>query len=114
MPVYFGQRGKMFSVKGDATIACITDLKRSSRAILDRVDKGESVVIQKNSEAVGVLVSYPAYQEMMVRLAQLENIQLALLALKREERILSNREKLTPLDEVFEEFGLSPDIAAEE
>ena len=96
----------MFSVKGDATVAQVTDLRRETKPLLERVDRGETVVIQRNAEAVGVLISYPAYQAMMTALSQLENIQLAFLALRREERVLQNKDKLIPLEDLLAEYGI--------
>jgi prevent-host-death family protein len=96
----------MFSVKGDATVAQVTELRRETTPLLQRVDRGETVIIQKNAEAVGVLISYPAYQQIMIQLGQLESIQMAFLALKREERILQNRDQLIPLSELLAEYGI--------
>ncbi len=97
----------MFSVKGDATIATVTDLRRSATDLLERALAGESVVLQRNAEPVGVLLDFGRYQRMVEAEEKLENLELLLLALKREADVASGREALIPLDEVMAEFGMS-------
>jgi prevent-host-death family protein len=99
----------MFSVKGDATIATITDLRRSASDLLGRAEAGESVVVQRNAEPVGVLLNYARYQQMLEAEEKLENLELLLLALQREADIVSGKTRLVPLEEVLAEFGLSPE-----
>ena len=104
----------MFSVRGDATIATVTDLRRSATELLGRVEAGESIVVQRNAEAVGVLLDYKRYQQMVETEEKLENLELLLLALKREAAILSGKDRLIPLEEVMAEFGVSLDDEAGE
>jgi prevent-host-death family protein len=75
----------MFSVKGDATIASVTDLRRDTNNLLSRVEKGESVVIQRNRDAVGILIGYDSYSRIMAAMARLGQLEDMLLALRREE-----------------------------
>ena len=103
----------MFSVRGDATIATVTDLRRSATELLERVEAGESIVVQRNAEAVGVLLDYKRYQQMVETEEKLENLELLLLALKREAAILSGKDRLIPLEEVMAEFGVNLDDEAE-
>lgn len=97
----------MFSVKGDSTVASVTELRRETKNLLNRVEGGESVVIQKNRDAVGILIGYEHYSRMMDMMAKLEDLEMALLAIKREEAILRGDDELHDLDDVLAEFGLS-------
>lgn len=104
----------MFSVKGDATIATVTDLRRSANELLERAEAGESIVVQRNAQAVGVLLDYGRYQQMVAAEERLENLELLLLALKREADIAAGRDEFIRLSEVMAEFGLTPDTEAED
>ena len=104
----------MFSVKGDATIASVSELKQGYTKLLDRVDRGESVVLQKNNVPVGVLLGYPVYQELMCRIGMVENLVLAITALKREDRVISGKDRLVPLEDLLNEYGIDPDAEDDE
>ncbi|HWK89234.1 MAG TPA: type II toxin-antitoxin system Phd/YefM family antitoxin [Longimicrobium sp.] len=95
----------MFKVNGTATIATVTDLRRSANFLLERAESGESVVVQRNAEAVGVLLGYDAYQNLLERV---ENLELLMLALDRERRIESGEDALVPLADLMKEFGVAP------
>ena len=99
----------MYSVKGDATIAAVTELRRELPTLLERVDRGESVVLQKNNEPVGVLLGYHMYQDLMRRNSMIENLALAITALKREDRVLNNRDDLVSLADMLTQYGVDPD-----
>jgi prevent-host-death family protein len=99
----------MFSVKGDSTIAGVTELRQNLASILDRVDHGESVVLQKNNEPVGVLLGYPVYVELMRKISMIEDLALAVTALRREDRILKNQDELVALADVLREYGIDPE-----
>ena len=96
----------MFSVKGDATIATVTDLRRSATQLLERAEAGESVVLQRNAEAVGVLIDYGRYQRLIEAEERLENLELFLLARQREGAIVRGEDELVPLSELMKEFGV--------
>lgn len=98
----------MYRVHGDSTIATITDLRRSARDLLDRVQGGESVVVQRNAEPVGVLVGYDAYQRFLAVVEKLEDLELLVLARERERAVINGDDRLIPLEEVMREYGLSP------
>lgn len=98
----------MFRVKGDATIATVTDLRRSAGDLLDRAEAGESVVLQRNAEPVGVLMGYDAYQKLLAVAEKLEDLELLVLARKRERALINGDDELVPLEEVMREFGLTP------
>lgn len=99
----------MFSVKGNATIATVTDLRRSANQLLGRVEAGESVVLQRNAEAVGVLIGYETYQRLVQLEERLEDLELLLLARKREAAIARGEDELVPLDEAMRELGIDPE-----
>src|SRR5687768_1501383 len=98
----------MYRVKGDSTIATITDLRRSARDLLDRVQGGESVVVQRNAEPVGVLVGYDAYQKLIAVSEKLEDLELLVLARERERALINGADRLIPLEDVMREYGLNP------
>jgi prevent-host-death family protein len=98
----------MFRVKGDSTIATVTDLRRSAGDLLDRAEAGESVVLQRNAEPVGVLLGYGAYQKLLAVAEKLEDLELLVLARKRECAVINGDDELVPLEEVMREFGLAP------
>ena len=98
----------MYRVKGDATIATITDLRRSASDLLDRIQGGESVVVQRNAEPVGVLLGYDAYQKLVAVAEKLEDLELLVLARERERAVINGEDRLIPLDEVMREYGLTP------
>ena len=102
---YF-QGAAMFSVKGDSTIASVSELKQSYKKLLERVGRGESIVLQRNNEPVGVLLSYPAYQEIMGRLELVENLVLEIRALRGEEEVMSGKADFVPLDDLLDEYGI--------
>ncbi|HEU0053560.1 MAG TPA: type II toxin-antitoxin system prevent-host-death family antitoxin [Longimicrobium sp.] len=104
----------MFSVKGDATIATVTDLRRSATQLLERAEAGESVVLQRNAEPVGVLIDFARYQRMVEAIDKLENLELMLIALKREADWKSGREELVSLEDVERELEIAFPVRAEE
>lgn len=103
----------MFEVKGDAVIATATELRREAGRLLERVDRGESVVIQRNAEPIGVLVSYDLYRRMMSTIGQMEDLKLALLAMHREEKLRAGADELVRLEALMQEFGVEDDDEAE-
>jgi prevent-host-death family protein len=104
----------MFSIKGDATIATVTDLRRSANELLERAEAGESIVVQRNAQAVGVLLDHGRYRRMLDAEERLENMELLLLALKREADIVAGRDELIPLAEVMAGFGIAPTAASDD
>jgi prevent-host-death family protein len=103
----------MFRVKGATTIATVTDLRRSANELLQRAEAGESVVVQRNAEAVGVLVGYDAFQKMQALAERLEDLELLLLARQRERAILRGEDRLIPLEEVMRDLGMEPGASDE-
>jgi prevent-host-death family protein len=106
-------RMPMYRVKGDSTIATITDLRRSANDLLDRVQVGESVVVQRNAEPVGVLVGYETYQTLVAVAEKLEDLELLVLARERERALINGEDRLIPLEEVMREYGLTPGAHSE-
>lgn len=104
----------MFSVRGDATIATVTDLRRSATELLERAEAGESIVVQRNARAVGVLLDYKRYQRMVEIEEKLENLELLLLALKREAALVRGEDELVSLEDMMAEFGVRSSEEAEE
>jgi prevent-host-death family protein len=103
----------MFRVKGATTIATVTDLRRSANELLQRAEAGESVVVQRNAEAVGVLVGYEAFQKLQALAERLEDLELLLLARRRERAIERGEDRLIPLEEVMRDLGIEPGAADE-
>jgi prevent-host-death family protein len=103
----------MFSVKGEATIATVTDLRRLATQIIDRVEAGESVVLQRNAEAVGVLLNYSRYQRLIEAEERLENFELLLLARQREAAIANGEDDVVPLSALMEELGVEREVEAD-
>jgi prevent-host-death family protein len=103
----------MFRVKGATTIATVTDLRRSANELLQRAEAGESVVVQRNAEAVGVLVGYDTFQKMQALAERLEDLELLLLARQRERAILGGEDRLIPLEEVMRDLGMEPGASEE-
>lgn len=99
----------MFSIKGDATVATVTDMRRSASQLLARAEAGESVVVQRNAEAVGVLLSYRAYQQLLEVVERLEDLELLVLARKRERAVLDGEDELIELGELLRELGAETD-----
>lgn len=98
----------MFRVKGDSTIATVTDLRRSATDLLDRVQEGESVVVQRNAEPVGVLLGYEAYQKLLAVAEKLEDLELLVLARERERAVIAGEDRLVALEDVMREYGMTP------
>lgn len=98
----------MFRVKGATTIATVTDLRRSANELLQRAEAGESVIVQRNAEAAGVLIGYDAFQKLMDLAERVEDLELLLLARRRERAIRRGEDRLVPLEEVMREFGMEP------
>ena len=99
----------MYRVKGDSTIATVTDLRRSASDLLNRVQEGENVVVQRNAEPVGVLLGYEVYQKLLAVAEKLEDLELLVLARERERALVNGEDRLVPLEEVMREYGLSPE-----
>ncbi len=99
----------MFSIKGDATVATVTDMRRSASQLLARIEAGESVVVQRNAEAVGVLLSYRTYQQLLETVERLEDLELLVLARRRERAVLEGEDELIELGELLREFGAETD-----
>lgn len=99
----------MFSIKGDATVATVTDMRRSASQLLARTEAGESVVVQRNAEAVGVLLSYRTYQQLLETVERLEDLELLVLARRRERAVLGGEDELIELGELLREFGAETD-----
>jgi prevent-host-death family protein len=98
----------MYRVKGDSTIATVTDLRRSASDLLDRVQDGENVVVQRNAEPVGVLLGYETYQKLLAVAEKLDHLELLVLARERERAVINGEDRLVPLEEVMREYGLTP------
>lgn len=98
----------MFRVNAESTVATVTDLHRSAGDLLDRVQEGESVVVQRDEEPVGVLVGYDAYQKLLAVAEKIEDLELLVLARERERAVINGEDRLIPLDEVMREYGLNP------
>lgn len=101
----------MFRVKGATTIATVTDLRRSANELLQRAEAGESVVVQRNAEAVGVLVGYETFQKLLDLAERLDDLELLLLARQRERAIRRGDDRLIPLEDVMRDLGIEPDGA---
>jgi prevent-host-death family protein len=98
----------MFRVKGATTIATVTDLRRSANELLHRAEAGESVVVQRNAEAVGVLVGYETFQKLVDLAEKLDDLESLLLARQRERAIRRGEDRLIPLEEVMRDLGIEP------
>lgn len=104
----------MYRVKGDSTIATVTDLRRSASDLLDRVQEGENVVVQRNAEPVGVLLGYEAYQKLLAVAEKIKDLELLVLARERERAVINGEDRLIPLEEIMREYGLTPGETANE
>jgi prevent-host-death family protein len=98
----------MYHVQASTTIVTITDLRRSARDLLDRVQGGECVVVQRFSNPVGVLLGYDAYQKLLAVVEKLESLELLVLARERERALINGEDRLIPLEDVMQEYGLAP------
>lgn len=98
----------MFRVRGATTVATVTDLRRSANELLQRAEAGESVVVQRNAEAVGVLVGYQTFQRLLDLAERLEDLELLLLARQRERAIAHGEDRLVPIEEVMKDLGMEP------
>ncbi len=96
----------MFSVKGDTTIATVTDLRRSAAQLLERAEAGENVVVQRNARPVGVLINYERYRALLEVAERLDDAELLLLAIQREAAIRNGEDHLVPLEELTSEYGV--------
>jgi prevent-host-death family protein len=103
----------MYRVHGESTIATVTDLHHSAGDLLDRVQEGESVVVQRDEEPVGVLVGYDAYQKLLAVAEKIEDLELLVLARERERAIINGEDRLVSLEEVMREYGLAPGASSE-
>lgn len=101
----------MFRVTRDTIIATITDLRRKTADVLEHADEGEDVVIQKDGKPRGVYLSYGRYQHMLGRLEELENLELAALAVPRKEAVDRGESQTIPLNEVLARYA--PDLLEE-
>jgi len=95
----------MYRVHGNTTIATVTDLRRRTMDILERADEGEVVVVQSDNEPHGVYLSYRHYELMLGKFAQLENCELALVALPRHDAVARGEMGTTSLAGMISEFA---------
>ena len=95
----------MYRVPEDATIATVTDLRRRTAVVMERAEEGEVIVVQKDNEPQGVLLSYRRYQSMLERLNRLENYELAQVAVRRKAAIDRGETRTVSLEEMIEEFA---------
>jgi prevent-host-death family protein len=95
----------MFSITSQVTVAGVTEARRDLPALLTRVERGESVVLQKNGVPVGVLMNYQHYQDLLAHLARMEPVASALSALQRDDRIAKGTEATVPLSAMLERLN---------
>lgn len=94
----------MYTVRANSRIASITDLRRSTKALVDSVERGETVVLQRNTEPVGVFLGYREYSELLERVDVLEERELATLVQQRRQDVVSGEEELIPIDDFIDEL----------
>jgi uncharacterized protein len=62
----------MYRIQNSATIATVTDLRRSTSAVMERAAQGDVVVVQKDNEPQGVYLSYASYCQLLERLDRVQ------------------------------------------
>ncbi len=95
----------MYRVRENATIATVMDLRRRTCELMDRADEGEIVVVQKGNEPHGVYLSYRHYESMLEKIDRLDNWELALVALPRNEAVARGEMGTTSLADMIREFA---------
>lgn len=77
----------MYDVDAPTTIANVTDLRRDTTALFDRLEKGRSVIIQRNTEPVAVLVGPEQWEELQEARRRLSELEQVLTAMSREREL---------------------------
>lgn len=96
----------MFTVKSSTTVANVTDLRRKSGEIFERIEKGDRVLIQKNTDPVAMLVDFHAFNELLEASERLQELEDLMEALIREDRIEAGEDDTTSHAEMLERFEL--------
>lgn len=99
----------MYEVTSPTTIANVTDLRRSTNELFERVAAGTSVVIQRNTNPVAVLVDPQDWKELQEAREQLLEIEQTLTAMRREKRIREGESDMLSHGEMLERLGITED-----
>lgn len=99
----------MYEVNVPTTIANVTDLRRSTGELFERVATGASVIIQRNTDPVAVLVGHQAWQELQEARDQLLEVEQMLTAMRREKMVRTGESELLSHEEMLSRLGISED-----
>lgn len=91
----------MYDVDTPTTIANVTDLRRDTTALFDRLEKGRSVIIQRNTEPVAVLVGPEQWEELQEARRRLSELEQVLTAMSREKELEEDDEALLTEEELL-------------
>lgn len=99
----------MYRVDKGSTIASLTDLRRRTNELFDRIKCGESVVIQRNTDPGAVLVDPRKHQKLTQTRDQLADLELLVRAVLRDTRLEDREEEMFSHEEMLEFFGVEAD-----
>lgn len=99
----------MYDVNTPTTIANVTDLRRSTSELFERVATGASVIIQRNTDPVAVLVDHDDWEELQRARDQLIEVEQALTAMLREQEIREGERETLSHEEMLDRVGISED-----
>lgn len=99
----------MYDVNVPTTIANVTDLRRSTSELFERVSTGASVIIQRNTDPVAVLVSHQTWQELQEVRNQLLEVEQMLTAMQREKVMRTGESESLSHEEMLSRLGISED-----
>ena len=99
----------MYEVNTPTTIANVTDLRRSTSELFERVAKGASVIIQRNTDPVAVLVDPDDWEELQRARDQLLEVEQVLTAMLREQEIREGGRETLSHEEMLDRLGISED-----
>jgi len=75
----------MMTVRGQTTIAAISELRNKSEAILQHL-KESKVVLERHKKPVAVMLDYKKYEDLETMLDFAEDYILGMLAKERDEK----------------------------
>lgn len=97
----------MYEVTAPVTVANVTDLRRSTGELFDRVAAGGSVIIQRNTDPVAVLVDHEEWKEMQRARDQLLEVEQVLTAMLRERELREGERETLSHGEMLDRLGIS-------
>ncbi len=99
----------MYEVNTPTTIANVTDLRRSTSELFERVATGASVIIQRNTNPVAVLVDHEDWEELHRARDQLREVEQVLTAMLREQELREGERETLSHEEMLDRLGVSED-----